>query len=286
VCRAALVQMTASDAPEENLAAVRALVAESAAAGAQLVLTPEVTNCVSASRRRQQEVLRTEAEDRVLAGLQEEASRHGLWLLVGSLALRGQEPGARFVNRSFLLGPDGAIRARYDKIHMFDVDLTQEESFRESAAFAPGGAAVLAETPWGPLGMTVCYDLRFPALYRALAQAGARILAVPSAFSPVTGAAHWEVLLRARAIECGAFVLAPAQTGLHPARGAEPRRERRTHGHSLAVGPWGEVLADGGTAPGVSLVDLRLSDVDDVRARLPSLAHDRAFRAPDPTGLR
>ena len=275
--RAALVQITASDDPEANLPATRALVAEAAAEGVELVLTPEVTNCVSSSRTRQREVLRREEEDPTLAGLREEAARRGVWLLIGSLALLTDDADGRFANRSLLVDPSGAVAARYDKIHMFDVAVSEAETYRESAGYRPGARAVLADTPLGRIGLTVCYDVRFPALYRRLARAGAEILTVPSAFSPVTGAAHWEALLRARAIESGAWVLAPAQCGTHPAaRG----RARRTHGHSLAVDPWGAVAADGGEAPGVTMVDLDLAAVAEARRRVPSLEHDRAFEGP------
>src|SRR6056297_451273 len=274
--RAALLQLTASDDPGANLPGTLAAVDEAAAGGAELILTPEVTNCVSASRTRQAAVLQVETEDRTLAALREAAARHGRWLLAGSLALKSAEE-ARFVNRSFLIDPAGAIAARYDKIHMFDVTVTETETYRESAAYRPGERAVLAHTPLGALGLTICYDLRFPALYRRLAQAGAQILTVPSAFSPVTGAAHWEPLLRARAIETGCFVLAPAQTGTHAAtRG----RQRQTHGHSLAIAPWGEVLADGGTDHGIVMVDLDPSEVAQARRRVPSLRHDRVFDGP------
>ena len=251
----------------------RGLVAEAASQGAQFVLTPEVTNCVSASRNRQREVLSSEVEDPTLYALREEAARHGIWLLIGSLALIDPDGDGRFVNRSFLIGPDGQIAARYDKIHMFDVKISEEETYRESAGYRPGDRAVVADVDGVLVGLTICYDLRFPNLYRDLAKAGAKILTVPSAFAPDTGAAHWNTLLRARAIECGAFVLAPAQCGEHAAsRG----RSRRTHGHSLAVDPWGRVLADGGDLPGVTLVDL--SAVEDARRRIPSLTHDRDYR--------
>ena len=275
--RAALLQITSSDDPAENLATVAAMLAEAKAGGADIALTPEVTNCVSTSRARQEAVLCREEEDPTLAGLREAARRHGLWLLIGSLALKTGDPDGRFANRSFLIGPDGGIVARYDKIHMFDVDVTEAETFRESAAFRPGDAAVVAGTPWGGLGMTVCYDLRFPHLHRALAQAGAALLAVPAAFSPVTGAAHWEVLLRARAIECGAWVLAPAQTGAHRLTEGRPRR---THGHSMVVAPWGEVVLDAGTGPGVYLAEMDPAAVADARRRVPALTHDRPFGGP------
>ena len=273
--RAALIQLNSSDDPEENLETTRVALREAAEGGAQIALTPEVTNCVSASRTRQREVLRVEGEDPTLAGLRNEAARLSVWVLIGSLALKTE--GERFANRSFLIGPDGGIAARYDKIHMFDVDVSETETYRESAAFRPGGRTVTAEALGTVFGLTVCYDLRFPHLYRALAQAGADVLTVPSAFSPVTGAAHWEVLLRARAIETGCWVLAPAQTGEHPvSRG----RQRRTHGHSLAVAPWGEVIADGGTEPGVTFVDVDPGAVAEARRRVPSLSHDRSFDPP------
>ncbi len=275
--RAALLQLTSGDDPQENLATLRALVAEARAGGAEFILTPEVSNCVSSSRSHQNSVLSPEESDPVLAGLREEAARLGAWLLIGSLALKTDDPRGRFANRSFLIDDRGAIRARYDKIHMFDVEVSPEETYRESDGFRPGTRAVLAQTPWGRLGLTICYDIRFPHLYRLLAQAGADILTVPAAFSPVTGAAHWESLLRARAIETGCFVLAPAQTGTHR---ASTGKARRTHGHSLAVAPWGEVLADGGTAPGIVMVDLDLSEVAKARKRVPSLRHDREFDGP------
>ncbi len=198
-------------------------------------------------------------------------------MLIGSLALKTIDADGRLANRSFMIGPDGSTKARYDKIHMFDVDVTETETFRESAAFRPGGRAVTVEAAGTILGLTVCYDLRFAALHRCLAQAGARVLTVPAAFSPVTGSAHWEILLRARAIETGCFVLAPAQTGLHA---ATEGRMRSTHGHSLAVAPWGEVLLDAGTEPGVYPVDLDLAQVEMARQRVPSLSHDRAFERP------
>ena len=280
--KAALVQMTSSDDPAANLSATLEFIAE--AEGADLILTPEVTNCLSGSRARQREVLRTEAEDETLPALRAASRERGAWLLIGSLALKAEGEGggsaaaAPFVNRSFLIDPSGEVAARYDKIHMFDVDLGEGESFRESAGYRPGSRAVLAETPFGALGLTVCYDLRFAYLYRALARAGARILTVPAAFAATTGRAHWEVLLRARAIETGCFVLAPAQCGEHPASAGGALR--RTHGHSMAVAPWGEVLADGGDAPGVTMVDLDLAEVEKARRRVPSLAHDRTFEGP------
>jgi predicted amidohydrolase len=275
--RAALVQMTSSDDPAENLAAVIDSLRQAADAGADIALTPEVTNCVATSRARQLAVLRPEDEDPLLAGARDQAARLGLWVLLGSLAIKTGDADGRFANRSFLIGPDGQIAARYDKIHMFDVAVTDTETHRESAGFRPGTRAVVADTPFARLGLTICYDLRFAHLHRALAQAGAQVLTVPAAFTPPTGKAHWEVLLRARAIETGCFVLAPAQTGDHRLSEGRPRR---THGHSLAVSPWGEVLADAGTAPGLTVVDLDLADVTAARARIPALTHDRGFDGP------
>ena len=211
--RTALLQLNSSDDPAANLPVTQQLIGQASAGGATFVLTPEVTNCVSASRTRQQEVLRTEEDDATLAALRAQAHELGIWLLIGSLALKTDDSDGRFANRSFLIAPDGGIAARYDKIHMFDVEVSETESYRESAGYRPGRKSTLVETPLGRIGMTICYDIRFPHLYRGLAQAGAEILTIPSAFSPVTGAAHWESLLRARAIETGAYILAPAQTG-------------------------------------------------------------------------
>ncbi len=275
--RAALLQLSSSDDPAANVAVTLDLMDRAVGQGAEFVLTPEVTNCVSGSREHQRTVLNTQENDPVLAQLAARAADAGVWLLIGSLALKADDPDGRFANRSFLIGPDGAIRAQYDKIHMFDVDVTPEETYRESDGFRPGTRAVLAETPWGRLGMTVCYDVRFPHLYRRLAQAGATLLTVPAAFSHVTGAAHWETLLRARAIENGCFVLAPAQTGTHA---ASTGRSRKTHGHSMVIAPWGEVLANGGTDHGIVMVDLDPSKVAQARDRVPSLRHDREFDGP------
>ena len=276
--RAALVQLNVSDDPAANLAVTLAHIRTAVAAGAGFVLTPECTNLLSGNRDHQRLVLRHEDQDETLAALRDAAAKAGIWLLIGSLGVLTHDADGRFANRSFLIGPTGDIAARYDKIHMFDVNVSETEVFRESSAYRPGDSAVVAETPFGSIGMTVCYDVRFPHLHRALAQAGAQILTVPAAFNHITGAAHWEVLLRARAIETGCFVLAPAQCGLH-SEGGQPGT-RRTYGHSLAIAPWGEVLADGGTEPGVTLVDLDLSQVAKARARVPSLSHDRRFTGP------
>ena len=274
----ALLQLTSSDDPAENLDIVRGMMRQAADQGARFILTPEVTNCVSSSRTHQAAVLSTQDDDATLAGLREEAAQLGVWLLIGSLALKTTDPDGRFANRSFLIGPDGAIGAWYDKIHMFDVQVSEVETYRESAGFRPGDSAVLADAGFAKIGMTVCYDVRFPHLHRSLAQAGAQILTVPAAFSPVTGAAHWEPLLRARAIETGCYILAPAQTGLHP---SSTGGTRRTYGHSMVISPWGEVLADAGTEPGITFVDLAMDDVAQARARVPALMHDRKFTPPD-----
>lgn len=284
--RAGLVQLCVSDDPGRNLPVTRDLVRQAALGGAGWVLTPEVTNLVGASRELQQHLLRTEDEDPTLAALRADARDLGIWLLIGSLALKrgGAADGDdRFVNRSFLIGPDGGIRARYDKLHMFDVTVSDSESYRESASFRPGDRAVLARGPTqAPMhvGMTICYDLRFPQLYRALAQAGAQVLTVPAAFNDTTGAAHWQVLLQARAIETGCYVLAPAQCGLHATHADPDRRPRRSYGHSLAVDPWGQVLADGGTETGVTFVELDPDAIVRARSRIPSLTHDRKFAGP------
>jgi deaminated glutathione amidase len=268
--KAALLQITSSDDPAANLAMVQGMVAEAAANGAGFVLTPEVTNCVSSSRARQTEVLQMQDDDQTLAGLRAQAADLGIWLLIGSLGLKTGDADGRFANRSFLINPEGEIAAWYDKIHMFDVDVDATETYRESDGYRPGDRAVVADTPFGKIGMTICYDVRFPYLHRTLAT----ILTGPAAFSPVTGAAHWEPLLRARAIETGCYVLAPAQTGTHP---RSTGKERRTHGHALAIAPWGEVLLDMGTEPGIGYVELEPEAVTSARARVPALRHDRDY---------
>ncbi len=275
--RIALIQLNGSDDPVANLPVTLGYVRKAAKAGAQFILTPEVTNCVSQSRSHQATVLQSEADDVTLAALRAEARELGIWILIGSLGLQTNDADGRFANRSFMVSPSGDVVARYDKLHMFDVQVSETETFRESKGYRPGDRAVLADTDFGVIGMSICYDMRFPHLYRALAKAGAQILTVPAAFSPVTGVAHWETLLRARAIETGCFVLAPAQTGDHPISVGKPRQ---TWGHSLAVSPWGEVLADGGAEPGLILVDIDLGEVKTTRARLPSLTHDQEFTGP------
>ena len=275
--RAGLVQLNVSDDPAANLDMTLALIARAKAAGAQFVLTPECTNGLWSNRATQRDALNPEASDPTLAALRRVAMQHEIWLLAGSLALKTDDAEGRFANRSILISPGGAIVARYDKIHMFDVNVSETEIYRESSAFRPGSRCIIADTPFARIGMTVCYDVRFPHLHRRLAKAGAQILTVPAAFNHITGAAHWEVLRRARAIETGCFVLAPAQTGYHPEKSG---KGRRTWGHSLAIAPWGEVLADGGSDPGVTVVDLDLSKVEEARRRVPALTHDRNFDGP------
>ena len=275
---AACLQYTAGPDPEPNLLLVTELARRARDAGADLVMTPEVSNFIESGRRRRDKA-RPERDDPFLAGMRELARELGVWLLLGSLVIDpAGEPGTaagetRLANRSFLIDAAGAIVARYDKIHMFDIDLAGGESYRESSAYRPGGGTAVAETPWGRLGMSVCYDVRFPHLYRALAQAGADFLSVPSVFTVPTGRAHWHVLLRARAIENGAFVFAPAQWGEHAAG-------RRSYGHSLIVDPWGEVLADGGEQAGFITARIDPARVAEARRMVPSLTHDRAFTPP------
>jgi len=268
---AACVQLASDIEPEANLRAAAEAIRRAREAGADFVLTPETTDMMEMKRRDAFAKAKGESEHPGLAQLRDLAGELGCWLLIGSLVIRlGDE---RLANRSFLIDPAGQVAARYDKIHMFDVDVPDGQSYRESKAYQPGGAAVLADLPWGRLGLTVCYDLRFPRLYRALAQAGAELLTVPSAFTRLTGRAHWHVLLRARAIETGAFVLAPAQCG-------ETSQGRQTYGHSLIVAPWGEVLAEAGEEPGVILAEIDPARVAEARRMIPALGHDRPFDAP------
>lgn len=275
--KVALIQLCSSDDPTKNLKTVSALFKDAVELGAEFILTPEVTNCVSSSRSRQLDVLHHEQDDPMLAALRRLAQQTKTWSLIGSLALKTNDEDGRFANRSFLIDPSGGIAAWYDKIHMFDVNVSETERYHESKGYRAGARAVVGHMDQCRIGMTICYDVRFPHLYRLLAQRGALILTVPSAFSPVTGAAHWETLLRARAIETGSFVLAPAQTGTHACQTGKPRA---TYGHSLVVGPWGDVLADAGTEPCVLCVDIDLSEVDTARGRIPSLRHAYRFEGP------
>ena len=276
--KVALVQLTSSNDPGANLQKVETFIREAHAGGAKFVLTPETTNIISSNRKQQAEVLKAEGDDSSLARLRELASELDIWLLIGSLGIKTGDADGRLANRSFLISPAGEIQARYDKIHMFDVDLGNGEVYRESSAYRPGVRATLAKTEIGNIGMTICYDMRFSNLYRQLAQAGAEILTVPAAFTVPTGRAHWETLLRARAIENGCFVLAPAQVGTHDCGGV---KKRKTYGHSLVISPWGEVLANGGETEGVTFADLDLNDVKRARAKIPSLQHDREFEPPE-----
>jgi len=276
---AACIQFTAGPDPEPNLRTVGELVRRARDGGADLIMTPEVSNFIESGRRRHERA-RSEADDPFLAGMRSAARETGAWLLIGSLVIdpTGEATATagetRLANRSLLVDPRGAIVARYDKIHMFDIDLPGGESYRESNAYRPGSGTVVVETPWGRLGMSVCYDLRFPHLYRALAQAGADFLAVPSVFTVPTGSAHWHVLLRARAIENGCFVFAPAQWGEHTGG-------RRSYGHSLIVDPWGEVLADAGEGVGIVSARIEVARIAEVHRMVPSLQHDRRFTHPE-----
>lgn len=275
--KAALVQLCSSDDPAANLAVTKDFIADAAGKGAGFILTPEVTNIISGSRTHQNQVLQHQDDDQTLVALREQAAELGIWLSIGSLALKTDDADGRFANRSFLIAPDGSIKAWYDKIHMFDVQVTAHETFRESAGYRPGTRAVVADTPFGRIGLSICYDVRFGYLHRALAQAGAEILTIPAAFSPATGKHHWQPLLQARAIETGSYVLAAAQTGTHATtRGPE----RRTYGHSMAISPWGEVLLDAGTEPGIHIFDLDVTSVAEVRRKVPALTHDRKFDGP------
>jgi predicted amidohydrolase len=270
--RIALYQARTGIDPEANARDLVAAVGEAAAGGAAMLFTPEMSGLLDRDRRRGAAHLRSEAEDPVLAAVRDAAARTGLWVHLGSLALKRED--GKLANRGFVIDGKGDIRARYDKIHLFDVDLPTGESWRESASYAPGGKTVVVETPAGPLGLSICYDLRFPDLYRALTDAGAKLIAIPAAFTVPTGQAHWHVLMRARAIEAGVFVIAAAQAGRH-----EDGRE--TYGHSLVVGPWGEILLDMGDEKGVGMADMELDRVDEVRGRLPAISHRRPIPRPE-----
>ncbi|MCK0531983.1 MULTISPECIES: carbon-nitrogen hydrolase family protein [Sphingomonadales] len=266
--RAAVLQMTSGIDPAANAAAIVEAVRQAAEQGADMLFTPEMAGYLDRNRARAAETLRSEADDPVLATVREAAARHGLWVHLGSLPLRQEDGDERWVNRSFVIDNKGEIRARYDKIHLFDVDLATGESWRESAVYRPGEKVVAVDTPWGRMGLSVCYDLRFPDLYRALTNSGVTMLLVPAAFTVPTGQAHWHVLLRARAIEAGCFVIAPAQTGRH-----EDGRE--TYGHSLVIDPWGDILLDMEEKAGLALADIDLSRVEEVRGRVPAIANRR-----------
>ncbi|WP_344693919.1 carbon-nitrogen hydrolase family protein [Sphingomonas cynarae] len=264
--KAGVLQMTAGIDPAANAATIAAAIAGTQEQGGAMLFTPEMSGLIDRDRTRAAATIVGENADRVLAATREAAARHGIWVHLGSLAVKRED--GRYANRAFVIDASGDIRARYDKLHLFDVDLPSGESWRESASYAAGEAAVIVDTPVGRVGLSICYDLRFPDLYRSLSDAGATVLAVPAAFTRPTGAAHWHVLLRARAIEAGAFVVAAAQTGTH-------EDGRATYGHSLAVDPWGAVMLDMGEAPGLAVVDLDPARPDEVRARIPALRHRR-----------
>lgn len=266
--RAACLQLNSGSDLQANLETVCRMVTEAAGCGASLVLTPEYSLMMDGSGRVMREGALEADGGAVLQELQALALRNRIWLLIGSLTLKTGEE--RIVNRSFLISADGTVAATYDKIHMFDVTLPDGKVIRESSSYRPGERAVVAQTPWGRLGMTVCYDVRFPHLYRALAQQGAEFLSVPSSFQHQTGKAHWHTLLKARAIENAAYVLAPAMCGEHPGN-------RQTYGHALIVDPWGEVLADAGEEPGIVYADIDPAKVAKIRSMMPSLQHDRPY---------
>jgi predicted amidohydrolase len=271
--KAAMIQMRSGLKPGANIDDAVRMIGEARSAGADYVLTPEMTNILAAKREQLFSAIVDEEADTSLATLRELARKLGIYVHIGSLAIKLSHD--RAANRSFLVDSKGDIVARYDKIHMFDVDLADGESYRESRNYRPGELGVLADLPWGRLGLTVCYDLRFPALYRALAEAGATMLAIPSAFTKQTGEAHWHVLIRARAIENGCFVFAAAQGGKH-------ENARDTYGHSLIVDPWGRILAEGGTEPGVVMAEIDPAEIAKARARIPSLQHGRRFEIIEP----
>jgi predicted amidohydrolase len=271
--KAGMIQMRSGLTPAVNIDAAAQLIGEAKQAGANYVQTPEMTNILAAKREQMMAAAVEEDADASLATFRELARKLALTIHIGSLAIRISPD--RAANRGFLIDPRGEIAARYDKIHMFDVDLAGGESYRESNSYRPGELGVVADLPWGRLGISICYDLRFPALYRALAEAGATMLAIPSAFTKQTGEAHWHVLMRARAIENGCFVLAAAQGGQH-------ENGRSTFGHSLIVDPWGRILAEGGTEPGVVMAEIDPAEVAAARSRIPSLQHGRRFELIEP----
>ncbi|MBY0621674.1 carbon-nitrogen hydrolase family protein [Sphingomonas ursincola] len=264
----AVLQMTAGIDPADNARTLVQAVRDAKAGGAEMLFTPEMSNLIDRNRARAADTIRSEGEDPVLAEVRTAAAEHGLWVHLGSLAVQGDAPDAKWRNRAFVIAPDGSIAARYDKIHLFDVDLASGESWRESAVYEGGEQAVAVRLPEAVLGLSICYDIRFSAVFAALSRAGADIIAVPAAFTVPTGQAHWHVLLRARAIENACFVVAAAQTGDH-ADG------RSTYGHSLVIDPWGEILLDMGDAPGLGFAELDLARIADVRARVPVIANRR-----------
>ncbi|HEX8480610.1 MAG TPA: carbon-nitrogen hydrolase family protein [Allosphingosinicella sp.] len=275
--RIALYQANSGIDPAANARGLVAAVEAAAAGGAAMLFTPEMSGLLDRDRARAAAHLRGEAEDEVLAAVRAAAARARIWVHLGSLAIRDPEEGSKLRNRGFVIAQSGDVVARYDKLHLFDVDLPTGESWRESASYSAGARAVVAATPVGPLGLAICYDLRFPDLFRALSDSGAQLLSIPAAFTVPTGLAHWHVLMRARAIEAGAYVVAAAQSGLH-----EDGRE--TFGHSLVVGPWGDVLLDMGEGEGIGFAEIDLAEVANVRTRLPALRHRRPIPAVERAG--
>jgi predicted amidohydrolase len=264
----AVCQTNSGISPADNAAALELMVKTAAQGGAALIFTPEMSGLLDRNRERAAPHLTSEANDVVLAAMCKAAKRHRIWIALGSLALAGESADGRLVNRSFVIDRDGLVRARYDKLHLFDVNLATGESWRESSAYAPGDAAILVDTPIAKIGLSVCYDLRFPALYAALSDGGAQLLSIPAAFTVPTGEAHWHVLMRARAIENASFVVAAAQSGLH-------QDGRSTYGHSLVIDPWGRILLDMGDEVGVGFADIDLDELKMVRAQIPVLDHRR-----------
>lgn len=260
--------MTTGIDPAVNAYRIVAAISEAKSFGADILFAPEMAGYLDRDRARAATIITGEADNIVLSQVRDAAAEAGLWVHLGSLACNDSRTDGRWSNRSFMIDDTGNIRARYDKVHLFDVDLASGESWRESSVYAPGEAAVAVDTPWGRMGMTVCYDLRFPDLYRSLTDAGATILLVPAAFTVPTGEAHWHVLLRARAIEAGAFVVACAQSGHH-------EDGRTTYGHSLVIDPWGDVVYDAAGEAGLHIVDVDLTRLDDVRARVPAIRNRR-----------
>lgn len=270
----ALAQICSGIDPDENARKLRALIADAAAGGAAMIFTPEMTGLLDRDRSRAAKAIRNESEDVSLSAARSEARKARIWVELGSLAIKNaDDPDEKWLNRSYLINPEGEITARYDKIHLFDVDLSPDESQRESAAYAGGRNVVVAPIPEAMLGLSICYDLRFPGLYESLTNAGANILSVPAAFTVPTGKAHWEILLRARAIEAGAFVVAAAQYGQH-------EDGRSTYGHSMVVDPWGEILLDMGEGEGLGFCDLDMEKIHEVRSRIPAVANRKRFEMP------
>ncbi|HEX5665507.1 MAG TPA: carbon-nitrogen hydrolase family protein [Hyphomicrobium sp.] len=273
--RAALVQLCSGRSVDKNVDDALALIREAAAGGAQYVQTPEVTTLMELDTAKLFAAVEPEEGNTALQRFRDLAAELKIWLHIGSMPVKVAPD--KIANRAYVLTPEGSVAATYDKIHMFDVDLPGGESYRESKNYRAGDRAVVAALPWGGLGLSICYDLRFPHLYRALAKSGAQFLAVPAAFTKVTGEAHWHTLLRARAIECQCFVFAAAQGGRH-------EHGRDTYGHSLIISPWGQILAEGGVQPGVIFADIELQAIEDARKRVPSLGHDRPFTVESRSG--